>query len=81
LVKFSGEDVGDRVVARFVMRNLVVDVDEAERLISGDDVYYHRRCGGHGVGKMVDDRDRFVNLHLDISCDKAMFVGGVFGVV
>jgi hypothetical protein len=81
LVKFGGEDVGDGVVARFIMRNLVVDIDEVKRLISSDDIYYHRRCSGHGVGKMVNDRDRFVDLCLDISCDKETFVGGVFGVV
>ena len=38
LVKFRGEDIGDGMVARFVMGDLMVDVDETEGLIANNNI-------------------------------------------
>ena len=55
LVKFRGEDMEDGMVARFVMGDLMVDVDETEGLIANNNIEHHRGRGCDAMGEVVDD--------------------------
>ena len=73
--------MGEGVVTWFIAGNLVVYIDKSEGLAARDDVKYHGRGGGHGMGEVINHRDGFVDLGFDVSDDEAAFVWGVFGVV
>jgi hypothetical protein len=79
-VKWVGKNVGEGVATAFT-GNLVVDVDQMKGLITCADVDNHGGQGGHGVGGVVDDGDRLVDLGFNVGDNFAGVIGVVGGVV
>jgi hypothetical protein len=68
-------------MAATIMGDLVIDVDEVESFVPGDDVKDHGGWGCHGVGIAVDNRDGAVDIGFNIGNHFACIIGIVRGVV